>query len=198
MHWRPVLYAVTLYLCSRAALLPCRVVCRCKFSHDLTVGRKAAKIDLYTDRRAEGEDKKDETNADWDQEKLEEVVSKKLAAEGTSGSSGPAAGAGAGVPTKTDIVCRYFLDAIEKEIYGWCVRGLLPGTRGLEGPLELSGRGPRAVAEGVSVFTPQACELERSQAGCLAWRSVWHTPHGCVCPWAEGQLQVALPCWHPV
>lgn len=80
---------------------------KCKFSHDLTVGRKAAKIDLYTDRRRlDGDGGGDETNADWDQSKLEEVVKTKHGAEK------PAA-------TRTDIVCKFFLDAIEKEVYGW-------------------------------------------------------------------------------
>jgi hypothetical protein len=78
---------------------------KCKFSHDLTIGRRAAKIDLYSDRRAD--EKEEETNADWDQAKLEAVVSSKHGAEK------------GGVKTTTEIVCKYFLDAIEKEIYGW-------------------------------------------------------------------------------
>lgn len=77
---------------------------KCKFSHDLTIGRKAAKIDLYSDRR---EDKKeDETMSEWDQEKLESVVKTKHGAE-------------SGKKTTTEIVCKFFLDAIEKELYGW-------------------------------------------------------------------------------
>jgi hypothetical protein len=86
---------------------------KCKFSHDLAIGRKAAKIDVYTDRRAE-DDKKTDQMADWDQAKLEEVVASKHGAEKPT-------------QTKTEIVCMYFLDAIEKEVYGWfwrCPNGL--------------------------------------------------------------------------
>lgn len=97
---------------------------KCKYSHDLTVGRKAAKIDLYSDRR-DGD--APETNADWDQAKLEEVVRSKHGAEGggAAGGAGAAAGGaggaagGAGAPKATEIVCKFFLDAIEKEVYGW-------------------------------------------------------------------------------
>ncbi|CEI92952.1 Putative Cytoplasmic protein [Rhizopus microsporus] len=69
---------------------------KCKFSHDLNVGRKVEKKDLYTDDRAE------DTMDKWDQQKLEEVVKSK------SGKQPP-----------TDIVCKYFLEAIETNKYGW-------------------------------------------------------------------------------
>lgn len=52
---------------------------KCKFSHDLTLDGKAAKIDIYTDPR-------DKTGRD---------------------------------PTRTDITCSHFLDAVEKNLYGW-------------------------------------------------------------------------------
>ncbi|CAI5740363.1 unnamed protein product [Peronospora farinosa] len=74
---------------------------RCKFSHDLMVGKKAAKIDLYTDSRAEKEADQMDT---WDQEKLEEVVNEKHHEKNAK---------------QTEIVCKYFLDAIEKSLYGW-------------------------------------------------------------------------------
>lgn len=48
---------------------------RCKFSHDLNVGKKAAKIDLYTDKR--DTDKEADQMDSWDQSKLEEVVKEK-------------------------------------------------------------------------------------------------------------------------
>lgn len=48
---------------------------RCKFSHDLNVGKKAAKIDLYTDKREA--DKEADQMDSWDQSKLEEVVKEK-------------------------------------------------------------------------------------------------------------------------
>ncbi|ETV96290.1 hypothetical protein H310_10460 [Aphanomyces invadans] len=74
---------------------------RCKFSHDLMVGKKATKINLYEDdRNAKQEDKIE----DWDQKKLEDVINEKH---------------GQKVATQTDIVCKYFLDAIEKSQYGW-------------------------------------------------------------------------------
>lgn len=63
----------------------------------MNVGRKTAKIDLYTDKR-EQEDQIE----DWDQSKLEKVIEEKH-----------------GAANQTDIVCKYFLDAIEKSQYGW-------------------------------------------------------------------------------
>jgi len=81
---------------------------KCRYSHDLEVERKAAKIDLYTDARREDEENMDE----WDQEKLEDVVRKKHSATNSN---------------KTDIVCKYFLDAVENRKYGWfweCPNGL--------------------------------------------------------------------------
>ncbi len=79
---------------------------KCKFSHDLSVSRKAAKVNIYEDRRdgeggGEGGEKDKDNISDWDQQKLEAVVSSKHGSE-----------------QKTDIVCKYFLDAIEKELYG--------------------------------------------------------------------------------
>ncbi|KAI8980974.1 hypothetical protein BDB01DRAFT_794860 [Pilobolus umbonatus] len=69
---------------------------KCKFSHDLNVGRKVEKKNLYTDERS------DDTMDTWDQKKLEEVV------ESKEGKQPP-----------TDIVCKYFLEAIESSKYGW-------------------------------------------------------------------------------
>ncbi|CAG2061400.1 unnamed protein product, partial [Timema podura] len=48
---------------------------RCKFSHDLTLERKAEKRSLYFDMRDDGED----TMENWDEAKLKEVVEKKQA-----------------------------------------------------------------------------------------------------------------------
>ena len=73
---------------------------RCRFSHNLQVSLKSAKIDLYSDPR---ELAKHDTIDSWDTEKLSEVVSKK----------------GAGRMPPTDIVCKFFLDAIENRQYGW-------------------------------------------------------------------------------
>ncbi|VDQ13181.1 unnamed protein product [Trichobilharzia regenti] len=63
---------------------------KCKFSHDLTVERKAEKRGIYSES-----EKTDGTMDDWDISKLEEVISKK------------------------HDVCKYFLDAVENYKYGW-------------------------------------------------------------------------------
>lgn len=62
----------------------------------------SGKVNLYHDRR---DDKKEDTMDKWDQKKLEDVVSKKHGSENQN--------------NRTDIVCKYFLDAIEKGVYGW-------------------------------------------------------------------------------
>jgi hypothetical protein len=74
---------------------------KCKYSHDPAVERKAEKINLYSDKRDEGGLEQD-TMDTWDQDKLEHVVTKKH-----------------GARTTTDIVCRFFLEAIENKKYGW-------------------------------------------------------------------------------
>lgn len=72
---------------------------KCKFSHDLNVQRKGEKISIYSDKRDE------ETMEDWDQEMLEKVVAEKNAEYQQN--------------KPTDIVCKFFLDAVEKKQYGW-------------------------------------------------------------------------------
>ncbi|KIJ66848.1 hypothetical protein HYDPIDRAFT_85577 [Hydnomerulius pinastri MD-312] len=73
---------------------------KCKFSHDLNVGRKVEKKNLYEDSR---EEKMQDTMENWDEEKLRNVVLSKH-----------------GNPrTTTDIVCRYFIEAIETKKFGW-------------------------------------------------------------------------------
>jgi hypothetical protein len=72
---------------------------KCKFSHDLAVERRAEKRNLYVDERKEEEDNME----DWDEAKLEEVVNKKH---------------GKTMPV-TEIICKYFLDAVESNKYGW-------------------------------------------------------------------------------
>jgi hypothetical protein len=77
---------------------------KCKFAHDLDVERKTEKRNLYTDLRAEEEEtKKQETSADWDEEKLRSVVLSKKGNQRTS----------------TDKVCKFFIQAIEDGKYGW-------------------------------------------------------------------------------
>ncbi|KAJ8004491.1 hypothetical protein DPEC_G00136830 [Dallia pectoralis] len=80
---------------------------KCKFSHDLTLERKCEKRSLYVDGR--DEDLEKDTMDNWDEKKLEEVVNKKHGeAENKKAKS-----------QQTQIVCRYFLDAIENNKYGW-------------------------------------------------------------------------------
>lgn len=80
---------------------------KCKFSHDLDAERKSAKKDLYTDSRDQKEEeeagKKKDTMDDWDEEKLRKVIFSKH-----------------GNPrTTTEKVCKYFIDAVENQKYGW-------------------------------------------------------------------------------
>jgi len=77
---------------------------KCKFSHDLSLERKSEKRSIYFDEREQ--EKKEEGMADWTQDKLEEVVKKK---HGEAEKKKP----------KTDIICKYFLEAIDKNLYGW-------------------------------------------------------------------------------
>lgn len=75
---------------------------KCKFSHDLSTERKSEKRNVYVDLRETGDDNME----NWDEEKLKEVVEKK---HGEAERKMP----------KTDIICRYFLDALENSKYGW-------------------------------------------------------------------------------
>ncbi|KAJ8715906.1 hypothetical protein PYW08_013191 [Mythimna loreyi] len=74
---------------------------RCKFSHDLTIERKAEKRSLYVDMRDD-----EDTMDNWDEDKLKEVVEKKH-------------GEGDKQRPTTDIICKHFLEAVERSKYGW-------------------------------------------------------------------------------
>lgn len=81
---------------------------KCKFSHDLEMERRTEKRSLYTDTRKEEEEeeqakKKTETSADWDEAKLQAVVTSKKGNQQTT----------------TDKVCKFFIEAIEEGKYGW-------------------------------------------------------------------------------
>nr|CAG4646526.1 EOG090X0C5B [Macrothrix elegans] len=76
---------------------------KCKFSHDLDVERKTEKRSLYCDMR----DDQPETSEDWDDDKLKEVVEKKHAEADKKKNC------------RTEIICKFFLDAVEKNKYGW-------------------------------------------------------------------------------
>ncbi|KAI8994305.1 hypothetical protein BC832DRAFT_424947 [Gaertneriomyces semiglobifer] len=88
-------------LCAFFKAGQCQKGNKCKFSHDLNIDRKAAKADLYTDARDKG--KEEDTMDKWDQAKLEEAIQQKHG----------------NVNKPTDIVCKYFLEAIETQKYGW-------------------------------------------------------------------------------
>lgn len=73
---------------------------KCKFSHDLSLARKSATRNYYET------EKEEDKMEDWDEEKLKEVVEKK---HGENDRKIP----------KTDIICKFFLDALENNKYGW-------------------------------------------------------------------------------
>ncbi|KAF4389172.1 hypothetical protein F8388_026901 [Cannabis sativa] len=86
-------------LCEFFKVGQCTKGFKCKFSHDLNVQRKGEKIDIYSDKRDE------DTMEDWDQETLEKVIESKKTEYNQN--------------KPTEIVCKYFLDAVEKKQYGW-------------------------------------------------------------------------------
>ncbi|KFB42246.1 AGAP008634-PA-like protein [Anopheles sinensis] len=75
---------------------------KCKFSHDPAVERKSEKRSIHVDMR-DGD--ANDTIENWTEEKLAEVVAKKHGKEKT-------------MPTTT-IICKFFLDAVERSLYGW-------------------------------------------------------------------------------
>lgn len=86
-------------LCEFFKVGQCAKGFKCKFSHDLNVQRKGEKIDIYSDKRD------DDTMEEWDQATLEKVVESK---QNEYNQNKP-----------TDIVCKHFLDAVERKQYGW-------------------------------------------------------------------------------
>ncbi|KAL7133399.1 hypothetical protein ABFS83_12G138100 [Erythranthe nasuta] len=87
-------------LCEHFKVGQCAKGFKCKFSHDLNVQRKGEKIDIYSDKRDD-----EETMDEWDLEKLEKVVESKSKEYNKN--------------KPTDIVCKHFLEAVEKKQYGW-------------------------------------------------------------------------------
>ncbi|EZG43454.1 putative CCCH-type Zn-finger protein [Gregarina niphandrodes] len=61
---------------------------------------ESQRVDIYVDPRAA---KQQETMDDWDMSKLEQVIKTKHG----------------GQKTQSEIVCKHFLDALEKRLYGW-------------------------------------------------------------------------------
>lgn len=74
---------------------------KCKFSHDLSLERKAEKRSVYVDMRDDNDNMEN-----WDEAKLKEVVEKKHAEADSK-------------KLKTEIICKFFLDALERNKYGW-------------------------------------------------------------------------------
>jgi len=74
---------------------------KCKFSHDMSLARKSATRNYYET------EKEEDKMENWDDEKLKEVVEKKHAEADKKNTN------------KTDIICKYFLDALENSKYGW-------------------------------------------------------------------------------
>ena len=75
---------------------------KCKFSHDLKVEKRSEKKSVYVDMR----DEKDAGMENWDEQTLRDAVEKK---HGASNKSKP----------PTDIICKFFIEALENNKYGW-------------------------------------------------------------------------------
>lgn len=67
--------------------------------YDPKTSREDQKINLYEDQRNQKEN-----NANWDRNKLEEVIAAKHSEANANA---------------TDIVCKYFIDSVENKQYGW-------------------------------------------------------------------------------
>ena len=83
-------------LCAMFKIGNCNKGARCKFSHDLTIGRRVEKKDLYSE-------KEEDTMDQWDEEKLRSVIFSKHG----------------NLRTTTDKVCKFFIEAVENGKYGW-------------------------------------------------------------------------------
>jgi len=75
----------------------CKKGKKCKFSHDFSKTREKEKINVYEDTRQQ-------TMENWDQKTLEDAVNKAQAKR---------------KQPPTDIICKYFLEAIENKKYGY-------------------------------------------------------------------------------
>lgn len=98
-------------LCEFFRYNACAKGANCKFSHDLAIERKLAErqrnlqFEKQEEKRSIYEDDPDSMHS-WDQTKLEDVINQKHGAEATQ-------------QNETQIVCKYFLEAVEGKTYGW-------------------------------------------------------------------------------
>lgn len=76
---------------------------KCKFSHDLKIEKKSEKKSVYVDLR---DDKDGGGMENWDDETLRDAVEKK---HGAANKAKP----------PTDIICKFFIEALEQSKYGW-------------------------------------------------------------------------------
>ena len=74
-----------------------------KAAKDKAAEKEPDKRDIYTDSRDKGA--AEDSMENWDEEKLREAVNKKMGGQGQR--------------CQTDIICKHFLDAVEKRTYGW-------------------------------------------------------------------------------
>ncbi|TFK99388.1 hypothetical protein BDV98DRAFT_571510 [Pterulicium gracile] len=139
-------------LCAFHKVGKCQKGAKCKFSHDMDVGRKVEKKNLYADTRDE---KTADTMDTWDQEKLQQVV---LSKHGNP-------------QTTTDIVCKFFIEAIESQKFGWfweCPNGEKCQYRHALPPgfvLKSQKKAADEAAKGKTISLEDFLEVERHKLG---------------------------------
>lgn len=80
---------------------------KCKFSHDLKLQNKSEKKSVYVDMRDSGKGGESSGGMDdWDENTLKDAIEKK---HGAANRTKP----------PTDIICKYFIEALEQNKYGW-------------------------------------------------------------------------------
>ncbi|KAK2078114.1 hypothetical protein QBZ16_003982 [Prototheca wickerhamii] len=78
---------------------------KCRFSHDLSVERKGPKASIYESAGGAADEEEAAGMEDWSQAELEKAIAEKHGRDNKN------------LPTQ--IICKYFLDAVEKRQYGW-------------------------------------------------------------------------------
>lgn len=85
-------------LCELFKAGKCDLGDKCKFSHDLNIQFNQGTFDIYTDLR----EAKKTLSIEYEVNKIAEEKEKKR-----------------GKPCQSNIVCKFFLDAVKKKVYGW-------------------------------------------------------------------------------